>query len=393
LILSGMEHTLQCLFNFLLITRFINWMDDKGARQQNFPAAILLWGALSVAIRFEGLFLVFVLFMVMLYYRRFAFAFLFGIVSVLPVVIFGVLSLAKGSFFLPNSVLLKSDPLQLSLRGLFSYFNQVFINKIFVGTSVITFLATQRLLLVLPLLLLLNRRVKDTWLNLGILVLLLTTLLHLAFASTGWFYRYEAYLLMLAVIFCGIEWAGIKQSFSGFLKWKKVVFVFALVVLLIPFVLRSMAAFTKAVQACVNIHEQQYQIARFASGFMQGQSIAANDIGAVSYYSESEIVDLWGLGSIEVARSRRNGTWNSTFIDSLVRSRKVGLIIIYDSWFVEKIPQQWIKLATWKIQNNVICGDDTVSFYTYDASAAGEIRKRLIHFQPDLPRTVEVKYY
>ena len=37
--------------------------------------------------------------------------------------------------------------------------------------------------------------------------------------------------------------------------------------------------------------------------------------------------------------------------------------IVYDSWFDSSLLNKWKKVATWQIQNNVICGDATVSFY------------------------------
>jgi hypothetical protein len=181
--------------------------------------------------------------------------------------------------------------------------------------------------------------------------------------------------------------------FSGRTKWQNALLLFAGILLLMPLALRSMAAFTKAKQACVNIYEQQFQMAQLVSQLPGKSVVAANDIGAVSFYTGAEVVDLWGLGSIEVARSRRQARWDADFLNGLMASKHVQLVMIYDSWFGDKIHPSWKKVATWKIQNNVICGDDTVTFYTTGANSSTQVKEVLLRYQPKLPATVEVKYY
>ncbi|MBL7708382.1 MAG: hypothetical protein JNJ86_04890, partial [Chitinophagaceae bacterium] len=152
------------------------------------------------------------------------------------------------------------------------------------------------------------------------------------------------------------------------------------------------AAFTKAKQACVNIYEQQYQVAQFLHKYYPETAVAANDIGAISFFTKAKVIDLWGLGSIEVARSRKNKSWTPEFLDSLVRNKQVSLAIVYDEWFDKRLLQRWNKVATWQISDNVITGGDTVSFYSIDSTSGQKLRRNVAAFEPLLPKKVKVVY-
>jgi hypothetical protein len=161
----------------------------------------------------------------------------------------------------------------------------------------------------------------------------------------------------------------------------------------LPLLLRVSAAYTKAERACINIYEQQYQMGRFLQKYYPEEGVAANDIGAVAYFTTGRVVDLWGLGDIDIARSRRKQYWTPTFLDTISRRKNARLAIVYDSWFKDSLQHHWQKLATWKIPDNVVCGDDIVSFYAIDSSIAPKLKNDLILYQQSLPKEVEVKYY
>jgi hypothetical protein len=409
LVISGMEHTLQCLFCFLFIFRFSEWLETKmriGDRNGRIPGSLYIYGALVCLIRYEGLFIVGILCLVLLYYRRLRSAVLLGIVSVSPLVIWGMISMLKGSFFLPNSVLLKSNSFPISLAGALDFLGNILVQKLTIVRQVtqitegprtgITTLATQRLLVILPLAALasiatLKKRPAYGWI---LLILTACTLLQLAFAATGWLYRYEAYLMLSSVmilsalaVHCGKSILG--QPLLGLGKFLLPVLLFFL---FFPAILRSMAAFSRTGQACINVYQQQYQMGLFFKKYYFKEPIAANDVGAVSYLTEGNNLDLWGLGNVTVARSRKSGGWTPSFLDSLCRARRVRVAVVYQSWFPEELLGRWKKIADWKIQNNVICGDDKVSYYALDTVDAAALKRHLIEFQPSLPPGVEVSY-
>jgi hypothetical protein len=209
-----------------------------------------------------------------------------------------------------------------------------------------------------------------------LIILTSGVLLHLAFAATGWFYRYEAYLILCATVVVPVLVLKYrKEALPEKLRpvsWAALLLIFAL---FFPFVLRSSAAYSKARQACLNIYDQQYQMGRFLKTYYDHDTIAANDIGAISYGTHASVVDLWGLGSIDVARSRKGGYWKPAFLDSLVRSRQVKLAIVFDEWFDPQLLQRWTKVGTWQISDNVICGSDIVSFYAIDRERAAARRR------------------
>jgi hypothetical protein len=71
----------------------------------------------------------------------------------------------------------------------------------------------------------------------------------------------------------------------------------------------------------------------------------------------------------------------------------VKVAVVYDTWFDSTLLQHWQKVATWKIQNNVICGSDEVSFYAVDPAEAAPLKQKLSTFQQQLPASVQVTYY
>ena len=409
LVICGMEHTLQCLFCFLFIYGFSGWLEKATTSTTGswkLPWPLFVYGMLVTFVRYEGLFLIAIACVILWYHRKLALAVRLGFISVLPLVVFGVYSVAKGSYFLPNSVLLKSEGAPLNIGGMLHYVNSLLVDKLTVVKTDslpvgsprpgISLLATQRLLLLLPLSFLvfwkyIRQRVAYGYI-LG--MLLVVTVIHLCFAATGWLYRYEAYLIFCSAVIVGLlVWQYGREVLNGkgtIVRWMMAVVVFAVV---FPLVLRSAAAFSRTGDACVNIYQQQYQMGQFLRTYYDGDVNAVNDIGAVSFFTRGANIDLWGLGNIQVARSRKSGRWNPGFLDSLCRAQGAGTAVFYEKWFNDSMRNRWTKVATWRIGNNVICGDDSVSFFAIRAVDAPVLKGNLQAFEKQLPAGVEVKYY
>jgi hypothetical protein len=393
LIVSGMEHTLQCLFSFLFIFYFSDWLEANKDAGNPLTVKILLFAILASTIRYEGLFLIAIAFVLLLIHKKNLQAFVLGFVSILPLLIFGLVSVSKGNYFLPNSVLVKSEsfnysnPLQIIYGVLF--------DKLVYARNGMAALATQRLAMLLPMLYFLFKRYLRASYLFIFIFLFGASVLQLSFASTGYLYRYEAYLffcfmIIMPVMFYnhGKQVLYVLDSFLSKLAALALAFF-----LFFPIVLRSMTAWDKTSQACINIYEQQYQMAMFTKKYYNKSTIALNDIGAVSYFTNSKLLDLWGLANIEVTKSKKHHYWTPGFLDSLCRSNEIEMAIIYDSWFSDSLTRGWFKAATWQIQNNVICGDSIVSFYSLDSSSKNILQQRLKAFQLQLPPSVLIKYY
>lgn len=394
LVMSGMEHVLQALFSFLFLSVFSDWIEDTKKERGQLPFRLMLYGVLVCAIRYEGIFLVGAACLVALGFKKYRQALLLGSISVSPLLLFGLYALGKGGGFIPNSVLVKSG-IPFSLTALPAFISGVLVDKLTLSKT-ITALATQRLLIILPIayFLFFGKRRKNFSSLASLLVLAICTLLHLSFASTGWFYRYEAYLILCSIIvisFLIVHYG--KEIFTGF-NWTERLFLFiAVFFLFFPFILRSAAAFSKARQACINIYEQQYQMGQFMNEYYPKATFAANDIGAVSYFTSGRLIDLWGLATNEIAKSKKEHYWTAGFLDSFSRANHAKLAIVYDNWFDSSLLKRWTKVGEWKIRNNVICGDDRVSFYAVDATFAEEMKNNLKTYQKKLPSSVEAKYY
>jgi hypothetical protein len=404
MIISGMEHTLQCLFSFLFITRFSEWLQqmkiDGDKKKWKLPASLIVYGMLVTTSRYEGMFLVAIACLLLLYNRKIKTAFQLGLLALLPMIIFGIVSIALGSYFLPNSVLVKSESMPFSPLGIIRFFAHILIYKLTVADRMysppgISLLATQRLLIIIPLvhLLFITQIKQKLSYHFMFIILLLCSLLHLSFAATGWFYRYEAYLIFCAVVLLSVILRRFGKDFLQHrTKYEWFLTALLLLVLGLPLVLRSISAYSKSKDACINIYQQQYQMAKFIRNYYDTAIVAANDIGAISYYTGANIVDLWGLGNIEIARSKKGKYWTPVFLDSLVRKKQVKMIMVYDEWFDQDLLNRWKKVATWQVPDNVILGGDTVSFYVINEEDGAALKQKLQQYQPSLPAVVNVVY-
>jgi hypothetical protein len=394
LIISGMEHTIQCLVSFLFIFYFSDWLEnDISNKEKLLPWYILVVAAMTASIRYEGLFLIAIAGILLLYYKKFQSALLLGFVALLPVVLFGIYSVSKGGYFLPNSVLVKSE--SLTYTGPAGFISQILFEKLTYARNGMAALATQRWTIALPLLYLIFRKHLKPSYSFILIFLIATVILQLALASTGYLYRYEAYLFFSATVITVLLFYKYgKQVFENLQLGKlRVIALIMVFFLFFPIVLRSTTALAKAVQACKNIYDQQYQMAQFSKKYYSNSTIAANDIGAISYFTNAAVVDMWGLATNEVTKSKKDKYWTPEFLDSLCKAKQVDIAIIYDRWFSDSLTSRWQKVATWQIQNNVICGDDVVSFYSLDSSNKRSLYQNLKEFQSQLPSSVVVKYY
>jgi hypothetical protein len=136
-----------------------------------------------------------------------------------------------------------------------------------------------------------------------------------------------------------------------------------------------------------NIHEQQFQLHRFAVDFYR-RPVAVNDLGWVSYRNPQYVLDLWGLGS-EAARQARLITHQPGWIDDLTRRHDVGVAMIYPSWFDGQIPQGWRLLARLHSAHpHVSSALDDVSIYATSDSAVPDALQALRQFASSTSRSV-----
>lgn len=141
-----------------------------------------------------------------------------------------------------------------------------------------------------------------------------------------------------------------------------------------------------------NIYHQQYQMGLFLRSFYRGQPVVAQDVGAISYLAEPQVVDVIGLATTEIAlrrQARAGAMLPPAEIDQLARERHAQIAILHN---LELVPDRWVCVASWTIPDNWVAGSDTVFFYAVDPRHEQVLRKRLRRFEPRLPGGIIVRY-
>jgi hypothetical protein len=140
-----------------------------------------------------------------------------------------------------------------------------------------------------------------------------------------------------------------------------------------PTVLRSIALVILAIQGGVgvgsarlhglsveNIQDMQVAIAKVVPQITApSDTIAANDVGALGYYSDRYVLDMEGLI-----------TPQRTFEDNLRLSRP-ALLIIFDTWYPQRMEsptfaEHFESLCRVELKDNFACGGRVMSLYARD---------------------------
>ena len=369
LMFTGLEHVLHIGISILFVYLVTEELVLKKPNKKN-SVYIILMALFLPLVRYEGIVLVMATSIIFLFRGRWLISILIFIFSLLPIFLFGIISVNNGWSFFPNSLL---------LRGNFpdvTSFNE-FIN--FLGFLLNMFIPSKYFLLVTVnvgviaiILFLAIRNRKNKVFNLKTTYMLLLFMVNVAlyalYSKSGWSYRYQSFLVALGMVIISI--AFFEHVFVNIKKYLLLKILLSVVCLLLPTIYFAFAGYElikKTPISSSNIYEQQYQMGQFLRSYYQNKNIALNDIGASNYFADIKCLDLWGLSNLEISKKRRGGAFTDTDIREEAKKYDVDIAILYDSWFIEDditiLPKEWIKAGEWQIQNNVIAGDDVVSFY------------------------------
>ncbi len=385
LTLTGMEHILHGLLTLLLIYYSADYLSNNQFTFRSFLLLIAL-ANLTVATRYEGTLLVFTIGIVFFIKKRFSEGIAFGGFSLTLIAIYGVWSVLNGWRFFPNSILLKGNSLSFTIEGMVVFIEHTMSN--FYNSSFILVLLA--LISTMYLRFESAMREKEQYL---IILSATAVFLHMLFASIGWFFRYEAYLILILIVviadifnkyFVYQEETTKRLSVYNYGARLSLAFLFV-----IPLTMRAITSFVQYPFAVTNIYEQQYQMGLFIKKYYSGQCVAVNDIGAISYLADICLIDLYGLANIEVLNSRLQGSFEKDEIESLVAQNNTQVIIIYNEWFEGNIPDVWEEVGRWKISNNVVCASNVVAFYAPDETLQPSVIENLQDFSAQLPEEVE----
>lgn len=393
LVMIGMEPTMQIFLSMLMVFVAARWVSGESpATSRRDAVSLLALAPLATGVRMEGLFLVIAISIVLLFCRRWVYVLAFSALGYLPWFIYGLISVSKGWYWLPTSVLLKTSPPKVSSVG------DMLLSVLFpIHESSRTVLHVPALLLAVLLLFIAasgkgsafreSRQVMSV-------ILLLVGLAQLELIRPTLLYRYDAYLTTLCILVVALQLPVVVPQWPSFRSWAtwtnpRVASIAALVVVFtFPLIMEGGLLTSQITQCTTNIYEQQYQMGLFIRKYYQGGSVALNDIGAVNYLADVHCLDMWGLASLPVARARHEHRYQVDVVENAVAQAQVKIAIIYDVWFTGLVPSNWVRVGTWTIRNNMVCANETVSIYAVDPAEAPHLTQCLRDFSAQLPADV-----
>lgn len=400
LVVLGMEHTAHTAATIAFVAAATRWLDDSGdddsskdALRRALPVAA--WAAATTSWRYEGMFAVALAVGLALLRRRLLAGALVAVGGALPIVAFGIYSMAHGAHFLPVPVLLKGRHFDVTsslawgnlLGGdlIDRFTSEGYALAIAVAAAGLAFHLIRR----------------DGFWTPNVLALVLTLgmlILHLELASVGWFFRYESYLVATGVTVIGATLARLLPSPRALwraARERKAQVAAAVIggfILVTPVLRRIISANEATPLACRNIHEQQMQTARFLATQFPHQPVAVNDIGAVAWLDNDGVVDLMGLASLAVAEAKQMKLDEPLKPDDVVRlTRDVKVAVVYDEWFKDNLPSTWLRVGRWKIDDNKSCAFPSVAVYATEPAQFPTVIEALRAFEPQLPRGVHTE--
>ncbi|NSW55230.1 MAG: hypothetical protein HPY44_04410 [Armatimonadetes bacterium] len=382
LAMVGMEH-LWHVAAVLALTSY-------ALRPKASPVVLAVLAALATALRLESGFVVFVLVMLKLSRRDWRSVAAMACGAGLAVLLPGLWQMSQGHSFLANSLMVKGvgksglrEWIDLHARRLLTNFRDAPATGALIIAAIGALWWTA------------NRTRRQDIAGDWLLVLLGSSLFHLALAKTGWFLRYEAYLITLALVSAAPPVSEMVLASLDRLRADAenrapvgALIALALVVPCLALTPRILLH-QKTPGACRSIYLQQWQMARFLNAYYRSDPIAVNDLGAVAYMVEGPILDVWGLGSTDVADAMVAGRWDAAFIAQAAKKRGVKVAVVYD---LSVIPRDWPVAATWTIPDQGSCYDRTICFRAVDPAELPVLVSRLKAFELLLPPAVRVEY-
>jgi len=405
LIASGMEHPLHILFVILFLssaTRIIT--DDAESRNSSSLAILFLLCVGMVMARFESYALVFIVSGLLAIRGRWKIALGVLISAIVPLILYQMISVANGWRWLPNSILVRAGAQDSGINSMdsivlvpltspqFRKFILTRWNTILDAPYLAVLLGSAVLILVYSW-----RRSKRFWTQEHVMLVsyILVVLAHVQFGRVGQFFRYEAYLIALGIFVlarCSVGLFGVLKQWMATSRARAVGGAIVLLLALqltVPLLTRCIVALPLIPPASRNIYQQQYQMGLFLQRYYNDGTVAANDIGAICFLADVHLVDLVGLASADIYRLRESNEFNTDQVLNLCDRKQVSVVIAYALWLdfegLSGFRRAWTRVGAWKINDNVVCGSDVVSFYAAKPDQERPLTENLRRFSMTLP--------
>ena len=399
MVLFGMEHTLH-MFLISIAIYFIHKNILEGFLGKSFAILLVIVFFLAI-VRFESMFFSASLAFALFLRRKVMCGILVLIVGFLPIIIFGLISENQGGFFFPNSVMIKGN-FPAGEHFLYSCWH-LLLNGILLNFSFYKWLFFPLLIIFLYLFKKYKRSEiiellqKETL----IIAIVCTVILHSLFAILK--YRYENYLMISLLLII----IPIISNFINEIRWKQFNFTifnvisFGSISFIVFISVYRFGYHHQVLKFCSKgINEQQIEMSRFFHDFYGGEKLVANDIGAISYFSQVHLLDIVGLGSTEVAKVRvanknlpriEGDLKMKKFISTFVSEKNYRVAAIYPEWF-QPVPSEWIPVASWTIKKGSFGpAIRRVVFYALKPYEIKPLQRNLMRF--DLNKNVKQFFY
>ncbi len=367
---TGMEHTLHVWASLAIVAGLA-----RVGRVSPPSAALIIAIIAAPLLRFEGFALSGMAVLALLYFGhwRGALVATVAIFGTLGIYVFTVTQLGLPP--LPSSVMMKSEVSASTvdasfLSGLFAALAEV-PNTTF---HVRGYLVWGGFIAILAALALPANRGKRVF---GIVVLV-AILGHMIAGKWDWFSRYEIYLMAMTLGAALVVWHPIlAQPAMASIKQLVVLSVATgMGLVYLPPLVRTPAA-------AQNIHDQQYQMHRFATEYFP-ETVAVNDLGWVSFRNDNYVLDLWGLGSETARQNWANHGLEAGWVHDMVSSHNATYAMLYPGLFETALDPSWCKMAELETIQ-VSSFEPTVGFYLTDPTRADDMRAALSEFAATVP--------
>jgi len=396
LVMTGLEHILQIILSLMLILGLINSISSENKPDiiiKKLPIHVYVMAFLLVSTRYEGLFLIGAITLFLLIKTEFFKACLFFLSGILPVIIYGIISVLKGWYFIPNSILLKGktfNPFSIKSILLFLYngMRQVIYNIHILVLLIVVFFLLLKLIE--------KYKLVFTKYSLASYLFIIVTILHLLFAKTGLFLsinyqlRYDAYLLSLGLIAILLmpldKWhKNIKGN-----RAKKVFLYILIFFIILPMSERSLKTLYKTSMASSNTYSNQYMLGEFINKYYKNERILLNDIGGINFLTDIRCLDILGLSSKKPSELLLKRKLNTHSIEQLNKDFGAKIAIVNDIIIngYGGIPKTWILIGQWKLKKSVISPLDTISFYALNKYEIKRLSNAMKEFSKVLPDTL-----
>lgn len=220
------------------------------------------------------------------------------------------------------------------------------------------------------------------------LVFLVSTALHMTFASVGWFDRYQAYLTALGVLATLQVGSELRATTTRPDTSHRISFASLLALACLLLVMPKISLTAKVPMGVADTHRQRYQAGIFLDRYYDGRSIATGELGYISLMRSGPLTDLLGLGDFEVLQLRRsnNQVVRPEHWSDLATERGIEVAAVYPSTLWMNTPEDWILVGSWVLEEPIVTAfDSTFQFWATTPEEVAELRRHLIEFEPELP--------